>query len=151
MAKISELTKKAGNLFLSGSYIGSEFGESKDSITGRFAKEVLHFTWRTGHASKGGAFYATDYARKWLNGNWNFNADVNPEIYQVEAPDGIEPVGKNALTAFRYSENNVSAGVVYNGSYKVVTMGIPFETIGGERSSLMQQIVRFFEELRIKN
>lgn len=151
MTKVSELTKKGGNLFISGSYIGSEFGESKDSITGRFAKEVLHFTWRTGHASKGGAFYATDYARKWLNGNWNFNADINPEIYQVEAPDGIEPVGKNALTAFRYSENNVSAGVVFNGGYKIVAMGVPFETIGRERTSLMQQIIRFFEELRIKN
>jgi hypothetical protein len=146
MSKISGLTKKGGNLFISGAYIASEFGESKDTITGRFAKEVLHFIWRTGHAAKGGAFYATDYARKWLNGKWNYNADYNPEMYRVEAPDGIEPFGKNAVTAFRYGENNVSAGIIFNGSYKVVAMGVPFETIGGERNSLMQQIIKFFEE-----
>ncbi len=147
IAKISDITKRNGRLFLSGSYIGSEFGERNDSLVAGFAKEVLHFTWRTGHASKGGGFYATDYARKWLTGNWNFNVEYNPDIYSVEAPDGIEPAGKNGITAFRYGENNVSAGVLYNGNYRIVAMGIPFETILGsaEQYNLMVQIIRFFE------
>lgn len=147
IAKISDITKRNGRLFLSGSYIGSEFGERNDSLVAGFAKEVLHFTWRTGHASKGGGFYATDYARKWLTGNWNFNVEYNPDIYSVEAPDGIEPAGKNGITAFRYGENNVSAGVLYNGNYRIVAMGIPFETILGsaEQYNLMAQIIRFFE------
>jgi hypothetical protein len=146
-SKISELTKKGGALFISGAYIGSEFGESQDSTTADFAKNTLHFTWRTGHASKGGRFYSTDYARKWFSGKWNFNAGYLPEIYSVEAPDGIEPAGINAMTAFRYGENNVSAGVIFNGKYRVVAMGIPFETITGneERVNLMQQIIHFFE------
>ncbi len=147
ISKISELTKNERNLFISGAYIGSEFGESNDSITSKFAKDVLHFTWRTGHASKGGSFYATDYARKWLKGKWNFNTEFHPDIYIVEAPDGIEPAGKNAITAFRYGENNVSAGVVFNGKYKIVALGIPFESITDytDRKTLMQQIINFFE------
>jgi len=147
MSKISELTENGSKLFISGAYIGSEFGEINDSITAKFAKDVLHFTWRTGHASKGGSFYATDYARQWLKGKWNFNAEYHPEIYTVEAPDGIEPAGKNAITAFRYGENNVSAGVVFNGKYKVVAMGLPFEAIMDttNRQSLMLQIIHFFE------
>lgn len=147
MSKISELSENGHPLFISGAYIGSEFGESNDSVTAKFAKDVLHFTWRTGHASKGGSFYSTDYARKWLNGKWNFNTSYNPEIYTVEAPDGIEPAGKNAITAFRYGENNVSAGIVFNGKYKIVAMGLPFETIANatDREILMQQIVHFFE------
>ena len=147
MSKISELTENGSKLLISGAYIGSEFGESNDSIASKFAKNVLHFIWRTGHASKGGSFYATDYARQWLKGKWNFNVEYHPEIYTVEAPDGIEPAGKNAITAFRYGENNVSAGVLFNGKYKIVAMGLPFETIGNsaDREILMQQIVRFFE------
>ncbi|MCX6237251.1 MAG: hypothetical protein NTY07_06785 [Bacteroidia bacterium] len=147
MSKISEVTKSGGKLFISGAYIGSEFGEINDTITAAFAKDVLHFNWRTGHASKGDAFYTTDYARKWLNGKWNFNAGYHPEIYTVEAPDGIEPAGKNAITAFRYGENNLSAGIIFNGNYRVVAMGIPFESIlnNTDRQSLMQQIINFFE------
>ena len=147
MAKISQLCKKGGNIFLSGAYIGSEFGESKDSVTGDFVKKWLHFTWRTGHASKTGAFYSTDYVRNWIRGNWNCNTDITNDIYTVEAPDGIEPAGINAYTGFRFGENNVSAGIVYNGKYRVVAMGIPFETIvnRSENEHLMQQIIHFFE------
>ena len=145
--KITNLTKKNGKLYLSGAYIGSEFGEKNDSLVADFVKNVLHFTWRTGHASKDGGFYATDYVRKWLNGKWNFNVEYNPDIYSVEAPDGIEPAGKNVISAFRYGENNVSAGVLYNGNCRIVAMGFPFETIlkSSERNNLMAQIIRFFE------
>ena len=147
ISKISQLTKSGSKLFLSGAYIGSEISENNDSVAAVFAKNILHFAWRTGHASKGGAFYTTDYARKWLKGKWNFNVDYNPEIYSVEAPDGIEPSGKNAITAFRYGENNVSAGIIYNGNYRVVALGLPFETILTEpdRFMLMKQIINFFE------
>ena len=145
--KISDLTKKNGRLFLSGAYIGSEFGERNDSLTADFARDILHFNWRTGHASKGGEFYTTDFARKWLNGNWNFNVEYTPDIYSVESPDGIEPAGKNVITAFRYQENNVSAGILFNGNCRIIAMGIPFETIveRSERNRLMEQIIRFFE------
>ena len=147
MSKLESIIKNNGKLFLSGSYIGSEFGEVNDTITAGFVKEKLHFTWRTGHATKGGKFYATDYATKWLKGNWNFTTGYDPKIYGAEAPDGIEPFGNNAVTAFRYGENNVSAGIVYNGDYKVVAMGLPFETVTTDagRNLLMQQIMEFFK------
>lgn len=147
ISKILELTKKGGNLFLSGAYTGSEFGESKDSLTTDFAKNMLHFTWRTGHASRGGAFYATDYGHKWFDLKSNFNTGYHPGIYTVEAPDGIEPAGINAISAFRYGENNISAGVAFAGKYRVVAMGIPFETIleHKDRTRMMRQIIRFFE------
>ncbi|MEI6139852.1 MAG: fibronectin type III domain-containing protein [Mariniphaga sp.] len=145
--KLESIIRNKGNLLLSGSYIGSEFGEINDTITAGFVKDKLHFTWRTSHAVKGGKFYATDYASKWLKGNWNFNTGYDPAIYSEEAPDGIEPDGKNALTAFRYGENNVSAGVIYNGDYKVVAIGMPFETVTSVigKNLLMQQILNFFE------
>ena len=146
-SKISELTSKNGNLILSGAYLGSEFGESKDTLTADFVKKILHFTWRTGHASKGGGFYATDYVNHWFKGNGSFNMDYDPEIYSVDAPDGIEPSGKNAFTAFRYSENNVSAGILYKGKSRIVAIGFPIECIKNTQTqhSLIKQIFGFFE------
>ena len=146
-AKLETVIKNKGNLFLSGSYIGSEFGEVNDTITAGFVKDKLHFTWRTSHAVKGGEFYSTDYASKWLKGNWSFTTGYDPKIYGAEAPDGIEPDGKNAITAFRYSENNASAGIFYNGDYKIVAIGMPFETVTSDvgKNLLMQQILNFFE------
>jgi len=147
LSKINGIAKSGGKIFISGAYLGSEFGENNDTITAKFVKEVLHFSWRTGHASKGGAFYSTDYARKWLNGKWNFNSEYHPEIYTVEAPDGLEPAGKNAITAFRYGENNASAGILFHGSYRIAAMGIPFEAIinSADRKMFMRQIFNFFE------
>ena len=147
ISRISGMTKKGANIFLSGAYIGSEFGESNDSLAAVFAKNVLHFTWRTGHASKGGGFYATDFAHKWLVGSWNFNVDYDPEIYSVEAPDGIEPAGSNTVCAFRYTGNNVSAGTLFKGKSRIVSLGLPFETIlhNSDQNAFMQQIFNFFE------
>ena len=81
------------------------------------------------------------------NKKWNWNTDLNDKIYASEAPDGIEPSGSNAYTAFRDGENNISAGIVYKGKYRIVAMGIPFETICDQVDSriLMEQITRFFE------
>ena len=29
----------------------------------------------------------------------------------------------------RYSENNISAGIIYDGNYKLIATGFPFETV----------------------
>jgi hypothetical protein len=47
----------------------------------------------------------------------------------VEGADALEPFDSTATTLFRYSENNMSAGVAYLGEYGVVSLGFPFETI----------------------
>ena len=65
----------------------------------------------------------------------------------VEAPDAIEPGTEDAYTIFRYSENNLSAGVAYKGSYKTCVLGFPFESlkIQSEREKLMKGVLEFFE------
>jgi len=66
----------------------------------------------------------------------------------VESPDGIEPADDNAFTVFRYSENNLSAGVVYQGNYKTCVLGFPFESIKSslERDQLMESILTLFNQ-----
>jgi len=82
-------------------------------------------------------------------GKYDYFNTLNSESYVVESPDGIEPAETNAFTVFRYSENNLSAGVVYQGAYKTCVLGFPFESIKSsvERNQLMKSILTFFDEL----
>lgn len=146
MNKLKELTVNKQHVFMSGAYLGSDIHLTKDTVAKDFAADVLRFKWRSNHASKTGIVYTTDLAAPSFKGNMVFNTDYHPDVYTVEAPDAIEPLGINAVTAFRYSENNASAGIMYNGDYKTVIMGFPFEAIIAEkeRDKLMQQVLEYF-------
>jgi hypothetical protein len=146
--KIYELTANGANILMSGAYIGSDLKMTGDSAAIKFAAETLHFIHRTGHAVRSGGVYSTDHSKPFFAGKLSFNSEPGSETYQVEAPDAIEPSGKGSLTAFRYYENNASAGVLFSGPYKLVILGFPFETIGeeSERNLLMKQIISFFDQ-----
>ncbi len=146
--KITELTGAGTNIFISGSYVGSDLFMTGDSTAVKFAGDILHFTHRTGHAVRTGDVYSTDYAKSNFSGSFSFNAGHSVSIYSAEAPDAIEPSGKGAVCSFRYAENNAAAGVAYNGNYKTLILGFPFETILSEkqREQLMKQILRYFEK-----
>lgn len=85
---------------------------------------------------------------KTLKGDYDYNHELNGDCYVVESPDAIEPAADGAFTVFRYTENNLSAGVAYKGAYKVCTLGFPFETVltDERRDSLMRGILEFFEQ-----
>ena len=146
--KIKEIANHGGSIFMSGAYVGSDLTLSTDSLTKKFAEDVLHFSWRTAHAVKEGKVQSTDYANEWFHGNWNFNTGYHPGIYTVESPDAIEPYGKRAISAFRYTENNTSAGVVFQGDFKTVVLGFPFETIVDkqQRKNLMKQVLTYLKK-----
>ena len=78
----------------------------------------------------------------------NFNTQPHPTIYRVDAPDAIKPIGDQAKTWLRYAENEFSAGVRYEGDYRVVVLGFPFETVMDEldRRELMREVLRFLRK-----
>jgi hypothetical protein len=147
MDKIREVTANGIGLFLSGAYTGTDLLNTGDSTAIRFAREVLHFQWRTGHAVTNGDFYATDEASEYFHGKYHFNTLPDAAVYTVEAPDAIDPEGSNARTIFRYRENNTSAGVAYAGKYRSLVCGFPFETIlpEQERTAIMSQVLNFLK------
>jgi hypothetical protein len=120
--------------------------ENNDSVAIQFAADVLHYSWRTDHATQKGDVYATDQALHIFPDEIKFNTGDDPEIYRVESPDAIEPSGKGAFRIFRYRSGNCSAGVAYQGTYRTVVLGFPFETIVGEsrQFELMRGILNFF-------
>jgi hypothetical protein len=146
MNSISRYTSAGGHVFISGAYISSDMIENHDSIAIRFASGVLHYIWRTHHASREGSVYATDQGGMVFPQEVKFNTSLQSDQYRVESPDAIEPVGDGAFRICRYVSGNCSAGIAYQGSYRTVVLGFPFEAItdAAQRTELMKRIMNFF-------
>jgi hypothetical protein len=76
---------------------------------------------------------------------FRFNTGFDPVLYTVEGSDALEPLDSTAITLLRYSENNMSAGVVFRGAYGVVALGFPFESVVNQemRDELMLRILNY--------
>lgn len=81
-------------------------------------------------------------------GQLHFNTGYHPQIYRVDAPDAIKPLGNGSRTLFRYQENEFSAAIGYRGPYRSMVLGFPFETITTDagRSNLMKYILQYLEQ-----
>lgn len=148
-----------GNVIVSGANIGTDIWDKDfdfpiDSVrtadiinpSKKFVQDVLHWRWMTNHASRGGAVKA-EQTPAGFTGSYEFNTEFNDRQYCVEAPDGINPVGKHAVTVMRYDENEISAGVAYDGhDYRCVSFGFPIESLTSQEQidKLLGQTMDFF-------
>jgi hypothetical protein len=115
-----------GNLLVSGAHIATDMHlHEQDTVVG----SLLKIKWRTSNASRLGRFYSMDPEFAGTEEVFCFNTRTDPVIYTVEGADALEPWDSTAITLLRYTENNMSAGVAYRGSYGVVALGFPFETV----------------------
>nr|WP_302830927.1 xanthan lyase [uncultured Bacteroides sp.] len=143
---------QGGNIFISGAYVGTDLWDNrlapaKDEDK-KFAMEVLKYKWRVGQAATMGKVKCVASPFPTLSGNYTYYNELNADSYVVEAPDAIEPASQDAYTVMRYSENNLSAGVAYQGAYKTCVLGFPFESLrtAVEREELMNAILTFFDK-----
>ena len=147
--RLTDYLNNGGNLFVSGSYIASDlYTQDVDSANINFALNTLKIRLRTNYAAKMGNVSIVDTSFvKGLYG-FTFNTKYDTIIYTAEAPDGIEPSDSLSKTFLRYSENNISAGVFYDGNYKLIATGFPFETIlyKDNRNKFMKNILEFFNK-----
>ena len=147
---ITAYCNQGGNIIVSGAFVGTDLWDNRlttsEEADKKFATDVLKYKWRVGQAALKGKVKSVASPFQMLTGNYTYHNELNEESYVVEAPDAIEPAGKDAYTVMRYSENNLSAGVAYQGDYKTYIMGFPFETIRtkAERETLMKAILTFF-------
>ncbi|MBQ1672501.1 MAG: xanthan lyase [Bacteroidales bacterium] len=159
--QIEDFTRVGGNILVSGAYVGSDLWEPvfdfelTDSRKAdyfepaqKFAQEVLHYRWMTNNAAVTGEVKGVQnplgipYKSRFI-----FNTELNDKLYCVESPDGLNPEGQGAYTIFRYAENNISAGVAYQGDYKTVILGFPVETLDTQEQvdCLIGEVARFFK------
>jgi hypothetical protein len=131
-----------GKLLVSGAHIASDMHlHQQDERVG----SLLKFKWRTSNASRLGQFYSIDPEFADRDQLFRFNTSIDPVLYTVEGADALEPVDSTAFTLMRYSENNMSAAVAFRGSYGVVALGFPFETLVDRamRDLLMKQTINY--------
>lgn len=146
---VSDYLLSGGNMFISGSYIGSDLfaNKAKNAPDAEFAKKVLKFNFDTDHASRKGEVFTAPLSKIALPSRIAFNSDLSSEMYAVEAPDAINPT-EGSQTILRYSENSFSAGVAYRKEYGLVVFGFPFEAIKSEkeRDSVMTGILDYLNK-----
>lgn len=144
--QIKYFCNAGGNLFISGSYVGTDIFMNGDSTDINFASEYLKFKWDTDHAattgrliSNGKSFFAGEQ-------NLRFNQELNDSIYAAEAPDAITNVEGSEII-LRYQENQFPAAVAYKKNYGVIIFGFPFETILNKekRNTLMKEIINYLK------
>lgn len=147
---LAEYAQRGVHLFVSGAYVGSDLwcnplAKPLESDQ-RFATEVLKYKWRNSRAALTGGVRMVRSPLELGVGEMNYANTLNAEQYIVESPDAIEAADSTGYTVMRYPENNLSAAVASQGSYKTFVMGFPFESItqAFSREKLMKTIVDFF-------
>ena len=146
--KITAYCQQGGNIFVSGAFVGSDLWNSENVLDEdlAFASNILKYRWRVGLAATtaGNVKYVTS-PFPMFKGQMDFYNKPNTESYGVETPDALEPLGENSYTIYRYSDNNLSAGVASQTNYKTCVLGFPFEVIEEEdqRNDLMKSILSF--------
>lgn len=153
---IAGYCRQGGRILVTGAFIATDLWDREDALEEdkKFATDILHYSWRTGQASVEGKVKSVASPFKMFEKQApEFYNVPNEQSYVVESPDGIEPSGEGSYTIFRYAENNLSAGIAYDGQeYKTCILGFPFESIKEERQRdiLMKSILNFFEENNTK-
>ena len=135
---------QGGNLLVSGTNLFSDsWGNAQDRT---FVEEVLKGKLASRNASKEGIVNSCASPYRYINGRYTFRTRPNPICYSIESVDGVLPADKLAHTILRYPENNIGAGIVYEGKYRTCLLGFPFEALQtpSERNRLMESILRFF-------
>lgn len=131
-----------------------EKGTDGDERSKSFAEQVLKFRWMTHFASATGEVKLAQNPlgvgyNQIPSGVYSFETQPNENVYAVESPDALVPVGPNAWTIFRYADNNISAGVAYRGDdYRCVTLGFPIETLETQEQidAILADILKFLTE-----
>lgn len=147
--------KRGGNLFVSGAYVGSDLWSNPHTPSKEadrlFACNILKYQWRTDKAACTGKVRKEQNSPKESSYSFTFSTQPNRECYAVESSDAIEPTCPDAHTILRYNENNLSAGIAYEGQYKTVVWGFPFECIREkkQREMLMREILDFFNPKKL--
>lgn len=148
---IRDYCNNGGNILVSGAFVGSDLwdAEKVDKEGQQFASQVLKYKWRVGRAAIEGNVKSVASPFEQLAGKYAFSQQLNTEMYVVESPDAVEPVGEGSHTVMRYAENNLSAAIASSAQgYKTMVLGFPIETIEGEvsRTEMMKNILDFMFE-----
>jgi hypothetical protein len=131
-SRLIEYCSAGGRLLVSGAHTGS------GTTNTHFVENILH-------VKAEGSMLGNPSAEVFgANTTFTLPRTVNEQCYAVPSPDCLTALSP-AYTAFVYQPSRYSAGVAFKGSYRVFTLGFPFEAIQGEgeRNRVMQGVMGF--------
>lgn len=142
---IQAFLNQGGNLLATGTYLVSGTRQNPDESA--FITSTLKGKLASSHASRNGTIRSCPSPFPFIKGDFSFRMEPNEYSYPIESVDGILPADSKAHTILRYPENNIGAGIVYEGSYRTCLLGFPFEALATaqEREHLMGMILRFLQ------
>lgn len=148
--QITDYCQNGGNIMVSGAFAGTDLWDNPyaDKADRSWAQNTLKYRWRNNYGGVTGRIKAVASPFPSIKGNYAYYNELNSESYVVENPDAIEPADENAFTVFRYSENNLSAGIVYKGEkYSTCILGFPLESVKQQdkRDELVKNILTAME------
>ncbi len=129
-----------GNLFVSGSYIGSDM--ANDSSDKMFCRDILKYAYDSS--------LSDNKTESSVSGNklrCHFTRKPNKRQYAVTSPEILMPQD-TAIPIMKYDGSDGIAAIFYEGNrYRSCIMGFPFESISDQsmRNSLMNMLLRTFE------
>ncbi|WP_332455594.1 golvesin C-terminal-like domain-containing protein [Petrimonas sp.] len=148
---ITRFCSEGGNIIVSGAFVGTDLWDNPYATKEdrEWAQNTLKYKWRNNNGAVTGHVKAVPSPFPSLTGHYQYYHELNSVSYVVEHPDAIEPADNHAFTVFRYSENNLSAGILYKGEkYGTCILGFPVESIRDQesRNRLIKNIMKAWEE-----
>ena len=140
-SRVTTYLAGGGSLFVSGAEIGWDLDNLGNGVA--FYNNMLKADYAADDAN---TYSATGTAGSIFAAIGGFAFDNGSLIYDVDYPDVLTPLG-GSTTALNYVGGTGGvAGVVYDGSYKLVHFGFPYETITdvATRSQIMVAVLAFF-------
>lgn len=147
---VTDYCNGGGNIIVSGAFVGTDLWDNPYATKEdrEWAQNTLKYKWRNNNGAVTGHVKAVPSPFPSLTGHYQYYHELNGEGYVVEHPDAIEPADNHAFTVFRYSENNLSAGILYKGEkYGTCILGFPIESVKKQkkRNELVKQILEAME------
>ena len=148
---IADYCNNGGNIIVSGAFVGTDLWDNPYATKAdrEWAQQTLKYKWRNNNGAVTGQIKAVPSPFLPIQGNYKYYNELNSESYVVEHPDAIEPADENAFTVFRYSENNLSAGILFKGEkYNTCILSFPIEAINGQenRNKLVKSITESWDD-----
>lgn len=142
---------KGGDLFISGQYVASDLYSTRSTRADQdFATQILGVTPGEAENVRSPRFMPSQVAQSagFSRRNYSYNNTLNKDIYIVESPDMLQPIGEGEVL-FEFDGNSGAAGVIReDGKSKVITLSIPFESINNidARNALMKEVLSVFKK-----
>lgn len=140
--RVSAYLDGGGGLFVSGAEVGWDLDAMGATSDRTFYNSYLKSDYSADDAGVGLAAGVSGSIFDGLSGI-GFDTD-GTHTYNVDYPDAIIATG-GSTTAMNYTGTSYKAAVVYDGSFRIVSFGFPFETIIDEadRDDVMDRVLDF--------